>query len=44
VHGKAGDAAAEALGQLAMTATDVIDHLSGVWQSLRPVPGSGVMA
>ena len=44
VHGKAGDAAAEALGQLAMTATDVIDHLSGVWQNLRPVPGSGVLA
>ena len=35
VHGLAGDAAAKALGELALTANDVIDFLPDVWQQLR---------
>ena len=35
VHGLAGDAAAEALGELALTANDVIERLPGVWKRLQ---------
>mgnify|MGYP006354448979 FL=1 len=35
MHGLAGDAAAEALGELALTANDVIERLPGVWKRLQ---------
>ena len=44
VHGLAGDAAAKALGELALTANDVIDFLPGIWQQLRLETSAGFPA
>lgn len=35
LHGRAGDLAADKLGRDALCASDLIDHLSGAWKSLR---------
>ena len=34
IHGKAGDLASELLGEYSTTASDIIDHISGAFQSL----------
>jgi hypothetical protein len=34
LHGSAGDLAAAAEGQVAMTATDVVRHLGAAWRRL----------
>ena len=44
VHGLAGDAAAKALGELALTANDVIDFLPEIWQQLRLETSAGFPA
>jgi len=44
VHGLAGDAAAEALGELALTANDVIDFLPDVWRRLQQESAPGFTA
>ncbi len=36
VHGRAGDAAADQFGQVAMTATDIIDMLPEAWKGVDP--------
>lgn len=40
-HGLAGDAAAAVLGELSLTANDVIEFLPGVWQKLRQEGDAG---
>ncbi|MFO0825556.1 MAG: NAD(P)H-hydrate dehydratase [Gemmataceae bacterium] len=35
VHGRAGDLAAQQLGQTALTATDIIEHLPTVFRELE---------
>jgi NAD(P)H-hydrate epimerase len=44
VHGLAGDAAAKALGELALTANDLIDFLPEIWQQLRLQTNAGFPA
>lgn len=44
VHGLAGDAAAMVLGELALTANDLIDFLPEVWQRLRLETNAGFPA
>lgn len=41
VHGMAGDAAAAGLGELSLTANDVIECLPGVWKQLRQEGDAG---
>ena len=35
VHGQAGDEAAARLGQMALTASDIVDALPGAWQAME---------
>jgi NAD(P)H-hydrate epimerase len=42
VHGLAGDLAADALGQISLTATDLIDHLPAAFKNLQAAPGGKI--